>query len=363
MDLHAGSGAEFLQKPPAINRTTGSSYTQNDAQLGGFSANFAFCWVGHVLKSTRLGQFCSEFRTECLRRQSPRQYNFMEVLEISRRDMAFGPSGRSDSAPQLSILGEAGQKLKRIRERLRLKFRDIEEASLKIAAARQNDEFVVALSRLADIENKGTIPSIYRLYSLCAIYRLDLCEVLSWYGVPADQLAGDASLVELPRTQLVGFSSSDQFEVQAPVALDPGIDLSKTEFLSRMIQRWGTLPLTLLKRVDLRNFRYGLVGTEDWFMYPIIAPGSLVVIDDSRRRIVNSGWNNEFDRPIYFLELRSGYACAWCSLRDDRMILQPHPASQCEPQVLAYPEDVEVIGQITEVAMSLDPAQRRRPRA
>ncbi len=276
--------------------------------------------------------------------------------------MAFGPSGRSDSAPQLSILGEAGQKLKRIRERLRLKYRDIEEASLKIAAARQNDEFVVALSRLADIENKGTIPSIYRLYSLCAIYRLDLDEVLSWYGVPADQMAADASLIELPRTHVIGFSTSDQSEVQGPVALDPGIDLSKTEFLSRMIQRWGTLPLTLLKRVDLRNFLYGLIGTEDWFMYPLIAPGSLVVIDDSRRRIVNTGWNNEFDRPIYFLELRNGYACAWCSLRDDRLVLQPHPASQCEPEVLAYPEEVEVIGQITEVAMSLDPSRRRRPR-
>jgi transcriptional regulator with XRE-family HTH domain len=277
--------------------------------------------------------------------------------------MAFGLSGRSDSAPQLSILGEAGQKLKRIRERLRLKYRDIEEASLRIAAARQNDEFVVALSRLADIENKGTMPSMYRLYSLCAIYRLDLDEVLSWYGILVDQLPADASLIELSPTHVVGFSTRGQSEVQAPVALDPGIDLSKTEFLSRMIQRWGTLPLTLLNRVDLRNYLYGLVGTDDWFMYPIIPPGSLVVIDDSRRRIANTGWNSEFDRPIYFLEHRSGYACAWCSLREDRLVLQPHPASQCEPGVYAYPQEIEVIGQVTEVAMSLDPSQRRRSRS
>src|SRR5579863_2080338 len=139
--------------------------------------------------------------------------------------MAFRPSDRSESAPLSSMMEEAGQKLKRIRERLRLKYRDIEEASLKIAAARQNDEFIVALSRLADIENKGTIPSIYRLYSLCAIYRLDLDEVLSWYGVPVDQMAADASLIELPRTHVIGFSPSDQSEVQGPVALDPGIDL------------------------------------------------------------------------------------------------------------------------------------------
>jgi transcriptional regulator with XRE-family HTH domain len=258
---------------------------------------------------------------------------------------------------------EAGQKLKRIRERLGLKYRDVEEASTRIAEANQNDKFVVALSGLADIENKGTMPSMYRIYSLCAIYRLELDELLSWYGISVAQLPADSQLVELHGTHIIGFTARDDAEVQAPMALDPGIDLSKTEFLSRMIQRWGKLPLTLLNRVDLRNHRYGFVGTEDWFMYPIIPPGSLVVIDDNRRRIANSGWTSEFDRPIYFLEHREGYACAWCTLREDRLVLQPHPASRCEPEFYSYPAEIEVIGQITEVAMSLDPAKRRRPRA
>src|SRR5580698_6057787 len=95
---------------------------------------------------------------------------------------------------------EAGQKLKRVRERLRLKFRDVEEASARIATRHQNDEFAVALSRLADIENKGTMPSVYRLYSLCAIYRLDLNEVLSWYGVSCSTLPGDSDVIEIGQT-------------------------------------------------------------------------------------------------------------------------------------------------------------------
>src|SRR6201993_298818 len=100
---------------------------------------------------------------------------------------------------------EAGQKLKRVRERLRLKFRDVEEASARIAARRGNDEFIVALSRLADIENKGTIPSFYRLYSLCAIYRLDMTEALSWYKVSLAELAQDADVVQHASTHVVGF--------------------------------------------------------------------------------------------------------------------------------------------------------------
>lgn len=257
---------------------------------------------------------------------------------------------------------EAGQKLKRIRERLCLKYRDVEEASTRIAEARQNDEYVVALSRLADIENKGTMPSMYRLYSLCAIYRIELDEALSWYGIWPEQLPADSRLVDLPATHLLGFRARDQCEVQAPVALDPGIDLSKTEFLSRMIQRWGKLPLTLLNRADLRNHLYGLIGTDDWFMNPIIPPGSLVVIDENRRRIAEGGWSSEFDRPIYFLEHREGYACAWCSRRGDRLVLQPHPASDCDPEFYSYPQEIEVIGQITDVAITMDPVKRRRPK-
>ena len=63
--------------------------------------------------------------------------------------MPFGLPNRSDHSPQPSIMEEAGQKLKRIRERLGLKYRDVEEASTRIAEANQNDKFVVALSRLA----------------------------------------------------------------------------------------------------------------------------------------------------------------------------------------------------------------------
>jgi len=275
--------------------------------------------------------------------------------------MSFAPL-RPDPTPPVSIMEEAGRKLKRARERLKLRFRDVEEASGQIAARHGNDEFIVALSRLADIENKGTMPSIYRLYSLCAIYRLDVAEVLSWYGIALSDLPADGALIEHERTSLVGFHP-EEGDLQVPIALDPGLDLSRTVFLSRLIQRWGTVPLMLLNNIDLRNYRYGLIGTEDWSMFPIIPPGSLVVIDDSKRRVVTGGWSNEFERPIYFLEHREGYACGWCSLKDGQLIVQPHPASNCDVESYLYPDEIEIIGQVTRIALSLEPAARRRSRS
>jgi len=258
---------------------------------------------------------------------------------------------------------EAGQKLKKKREELNLRYRDVEEASIQIAARRKSDEYIIALSRLADVENRGTVPSIYRLYSLCTIYKLDIMEVLDWYGVDVSLMASDSIHIEVTRTHLIGFQPNGHGEVQLPLALDPGIDLRRTTYLSRMIQRWGKLPIMLLNGMELKSHRYAYIGSEDWSMYPLIQPGSLVVIDETRRKIVNSGWSHESERPIYFLELRQGYACGWCNLSENQLVLQPHPASQCNPEIFSFPEEIDVIGQVTGVAMRLDQGKRRRNRS
>jgi transcriptional regulator with XRE-family HTH domain len=255
---------------------------------------------------------------------------------------------------------DAGQKLKRARERLNLRYRDVEEASLRIAERHKNEEFIIALSRLSDIENKGTVPTIYRLYSLCAIYRLNLSDALRWYGVDPIGLQADSTAIQLAQTHMVGLVADGQGEVSIPLALDPGFDIRKTTYLSRMIQRWGRVPLALLQDLDVQSHRYAFIGSEDWTMYPLIPPNAFVLIDESKKKIANTGWTSEFDRPIYFFEHRQGYVCGWCSLNENQLVVQPHPASMCPPQVWVYPEQIEVVGQVSGVAMPLDQARRRR---
>jgi transcriptional regulator with XRE-family HTH domain len=254
-----------------------------------------------------------------------------------------------------------GEKLKRFRERLKLTYRDVEKASQQIAERRGSDEFAIALSRLADIENKGTVPTIYRLYTLCAIYRLDLDEVLRWYGIPMEQLASEALYVGLDETHAIHFKPGGVITVPQP--LDFQIDLDKTTFLSLLIRNWGKMPFQFLNGLDLRQHRYGFIGLEDWSMFPILQPGSLVAIDESRRKIASTGWTDEFDRPIYFLEHRGGYVCGWCSLSGDKLLIQPHPASHQQPLVFEYPKEVDIIGQVIGVAMLLESGKRRHSRS
>jgi hypothetical protein len=258
---------------------------------------------------------------------------------------------------------DAGQRLRRARERLNLKFRDVELASQQIAERHDNQEFTVLISRLSDIETHGTLPSIYRLYSLCCIYRLDLNEVLGWYGIGTEQMASDAGLIPIEKTHGIGFSADPGAEVTIPISLNPGIDLSKTTFVSEVVQRWGKLPLALVGGVDVKRYRYGFVGTEDWSMHPAIPAGSLLIVDDTKRKIQGNGWLSQSDRPVYFLENRDGFYCRWCSLNDGVLSLIPDPSSDAPILSFRYPEDIDVIGQVVGLAMSLDPEKQRRIRS
>ena len=62
---------------------------------------------------------------------------------------------------------------------------------------------------------------------------------------------------------------------------------------------------------------------------------------------------SQFGRPIYFLELRNGYACGWCEMQKNTLLLLPHPLSPCSVRQFVYEVDAEIVGQVTGVAMRI----------
>ncbi len=253
----------------------------------------------------------------------------------------------------------AGQKLKRVRERLNLTYREVEEFSRRIANEFGNPEFTIALSRLADIENKGAVPTIYRLYSMCAIYRLDLGEVLKWYGAPIEEMMAVALRTGLAGTHPFQIRTS-LAKVTGPALAELDIDLGKTAFLGHL-KGLGSVPLRFLESAEPRRYRYGLIGLADRSMCPILHPGSLVILDD-QARLAPADWTSEVDRPIYFFEHREGYLCGWCDLAGDRLIVLPHPSSHQKPAVFRYPAEIDLVGQVVGVAAIWESARRSAPR-
>jgi len=246
----------------------------------------------------------------------------------------------------------AGIDLRKIRERLGLTMRDVESASFRIARRHGSEEYLVPPSRLSDIETKGVIPSIFRFFSLAAIYRKPVRSLLQFYGIDLDEINSEWGSSQPARSHIVTVDD-ERAAFNIPVKMDPGFDLSETSDLGRMVQQWGAVPFTVLSRLQSQGFTYAYIGSEDYTMYPILTPGSFVQVDESKRRVTERQWRSEYERPIYFVETRDGFTCCWVSTRLNSLILQPHPLSPVQVRILKHPQDAEVIGQVVGVAMRL----------
>lgn len=245
-----------------------------------------------------------------------------------------------------------GQNLRVLREQLGLTMRDVETATLRIAEKHHNEEFSIPPSRLSDIETKGLVPSLYRLYSLAVVYRRDFRELLTWYDVDLNSVSDDLDLSVPPKSHvshvLAGVSN-----VKVPIRLDPGFDPRRTANFGRMVEQWGLVPLSYLEQFATRQFTYGYIGSEDLTMYPLLPPGTFVQVDETKTKVAETGWRSEYERPIYFVETRAGYTCCWCTVTREELILQPHPLSPVPARVLRFPQEADIVGQVVGVAMRL----------
>jgi hypothetical protein len=246
----------------------------------------------------------------------------------------------------------AGKSLRTLREKLGLTMRDIETSSARMAEKYRNEEYSIPPSRLSDIETKGVLPSIFRLYTMAVLYRRDLRELLAWYGVDMSNMAADLGVIAPPRSH-ISDALSGLASVQVPVRLDPAFDPQRTANLGRMVEQWGLVPLSYLAQFAHSDFTYGYIGTEDFTMYPILPPGSFVQVDEEKNKVVEGSWRSEYERPIYFVETRDGHTCCWCSMLRDDLILQPHPLSPVQVRILRHPQEAEILGQVVGVAMKL----------
>jgi hypothetical protein len=157
-----------------------------------------------------------------------------------------------------------GLRLRQSRERLGLTCRDVERASFELAARRGRPELILHTSRLADIENRGVVPGLHKLYTLAVVYHLVR---RSYRGFP------DGGAFHAPLTHL----AAPPVSLKTPLRFDPAFDPKRTELLSRMIEKWGSLE-GVLTNGNARH-RYGYIGLSDRRMAPLLRPGSVVFVD------------------------------------------------------------------------------------
>jgi transcriptional regulator with XRE-family HTH domain len=264
----------------------------------------------------------------------------------------ISPLGRSMLASSPSP--EAGKRLKAARLRARLSIRDVERLSHEIASQESNPDCCISHSWLVQVENSEFVPGTFKLYTLCRLYKLKPEEILAFFGLGLRDTDGGYMSLNLPHTHLVGpIQERPGQTLVAPLGLRSTERLEQTNLVSRMFESWGEIPVGLLQQVDLRNSILGYIGLKDYTMYPLLRPGSLVQVDSRQRAIRTAGWPNEYERPIYFVEMRDSCVCSWCDLDGSQLFLIPGPLSGQQLRRVRYPLDAEIVGRVTGVVMSL----------
>lgn len=258
--------------------------------------------------------------------------------------------------PTPSMDPPPGVFLKEVRLRMRLGVRDIQKESSKIAAREHNRRFYISPARLSQIESGEAVPSQFKIFTIAAIYGLSFHEILARYGVDPDRTHVHRARLRLPATHPICTEIHNlQTHVAVPVRLDPSFKWEQTNLINRVVAIWGEIPAALLLECNPKQHMYAYIGMEDDTMIPLLRPGSVVMIDESARRVASGGWHDEYGRPIYLVELRDGYVCSWCQVVGSHLTIIPHPSSKAPTRTFNLTSEAEVIGQVVGVAMRLVP--------
>jgi transcriptional regulator with XRE-family HTH domain len=211
----------------------------------------------------------------------------------------------------------AGQKLKSLRNRRNITVREVEQASSRIADVKGDKRFRISNGWLAQLEKGDSEPSMWKLFSLSVIYHANLLDLLLLYNIDVNE--------------------KEKYETVA----DP--------FLTQLISQNG-LSTTLKAGQSGDNcpnhIVYGHLGLAEFTMYPMIRPGALLKIDISQNKVVMNTWRNEYERPVYFIELRGAYACGWCELQGNQLLIIPHQSSRASVRRFTYPREAEIVGRV-----------------
>jgi transcriptional regulator with XRE-family HTH domain len=243
-----------------------------------------------------------------------------------------------------------GSQLRALREAKGMGLRDVERDSRQWADDLNQDVYLVSHNYLAEVEADRHRPGIFKLYTLSAVYNVDLLRLLALYGISGEDILRAEQGLELPFAQ----RESDTQEIVKDPTTSPAIlGFDQTRLLLGGRSLWGRPRGTGLPTAARNLVLYGVIGLTDLTMDPLLPPGSLLQIDSGRNTVETTLWRNEYERPIYFLQAAKGFACGWCELGDSNLSLIPHPLSPVRIRQFRYPGEVEIVGRVTAVTMSL----------
>ena len=238
-----------------------------------------------------------------------------------------------------------GARLRALRQQWHLSLREVEQRGSRIARNRGDPSYQVSASWLNRLESDEHELTVHKLITLAEIY-----------SISTDQLIGSTSTAEAQPLILDQLSSPDSTILLTEASRKSRTKrlLPATPFPNHSPDQTTLLPVG--NASSRMPYRRGIIGKLDLTLDPMIAAGSTVQIDTSKREISSAKeWTHEFRRPIYFLLTTEGYVCGWCELDSNAewLTLIPHPLSPASSRRWKYRTEVENLGRVIAVVIRL----------
>ena len=241
---------------------------------------------------------------------------------------------------------KAREWIRNLRETGALKPSEVERISRAIADDKRNHEYYLSRATLADIEEKGSVPSIYKLFSLAACLGISYREVLLKFGVDVQEVGQFLPPLEATGAELM---PSELTESQPFAELIRHLNKEETVLLEPEGEQLSAVSVSLRQGLDHARFRYAAIGRADDTMGDLIPPGSVIVVDPQQNTLQQFNWKALRERPIYLVRHVEGYSCCWCQEDGNALLLLPHPLSRRGVRRFSFPGQATILGRVVNV--------------
>jgi hypothetical protein len=235
---------------------------------------------------------------------------------------------------------------------------DVERVSRALANRKQNTDFYVSHSTLADIE-AGSIPSIHKLFSLAVCFRLSVKELLLSFDIDIDE-AGVCDNAPVEEHLAAPLPQPREAPFRFQLNFDTNFSARETTLLRLQPQQIQNLPPFFQARFDPLRYRFAIIGTADDGMADLLPPRSLVEVDTTQNSVQVFAWRTLRDRPVYLVWHNGGHACRWCQVDGRELSLLPHPLSSQPVQRFKMPGEATVVGRVTNAWLPFEPIRLQK---
>jgi hypothetical protein len=262
---------------------------------------------------------------------------------------------------------QRGKILRGFREAWGWTTRRVAEMSQKLAEAWGDQEYAIDASYVTRIENgetlipavaSGKMAALMEIYSKGSNSLWNLVKPPRNVSMVEDPLAGPA-LTQMIREGRV----AEKFAVLLASSY-PDLSIPQTTTIKPIPENDAVGRMHPFQ--DKRRYIRAIIGLKDTCLRPILAPGTMVIVDRECKIIPTYDFYSEFERPKFLIETHVGLFCCWCdSLDDGRMIkVAQHPLVVLPHRALHNPlklgQEVEVIGEVVFWGMESPSHLRRR---